>query len=644
MLAWSLPVIHGSAAVLYVSLISTNPLTPYGNWNNAATNIQDAIDAATDGDQILVTNGLYQTGGRIEYGTMTNRVMVNKAVTLQSVNGPAVTWIQGHQVAGTVDGNSAVRCAYLTNGATLSGFTLTNGATRFAGDPVHEDSGGGAWCESVSAVLFNCVFAGNKASSSGGGAYNGWLINCVLVGNSAVTNGGGACNCVLINSLLSSNSAMSGGGADGGELDSCILTNNTASFGGGACSATLNSCTLTANSVPAGQGGGAYQCQLENCTLNANSAGDSGGGVYLGALDNCTLSGNFSSNSGGGEGDSTLSECTLTGNYTGQYGGAAYQGTLNSCALNGNSAWNGGGAFNSILSDCTLSSNSATFSQGGGVYRGTLNNCLLIGNSSDEGSAAAAAGAVYGSICTLNNCTLVGNSASGPGAASATENVILNNCIVYFNSAPTNPNFDAGSTLNYCCTMPSPAGLGNITNEPAFVNPTEGDFHLQSNSPCINAGANEYATSTNDFDGNPRIVGGTVDLGAYEYQTPTSIISYAWLQQYDLAIDGSADYLDLDGTGMNNWQKWTAGLNPTNPASLLVMLPPVASSNPNGVTIIWQSVNDRTYYLQRCSVLNASPCFSSIQSNLVGQAGTTSFTDTSATNGNIYFYRVGIQR
>jgi hypothetical protein len=224
----------------------------------------------------------------------------------------------------------------------------------------------------------------------------------------------------------------------------------------------------------------------------------------------------------------------------------------------------------------------------------------------------------------------------------------LNNCIVYFNTAPDGPNFAPptdyyfGCTLNYCCTTPLPdTGVGNITNEPSLADLAGGDFHLLNNSPCINSGNNACITNSTDLDGNPRFAGGTVDIGAYEFQWPMSVISYAWLQKYDLSTGGSDDYADTDGDGMNNWQEWITGTDPTDPSSLLKMT--TVTSDVSGNTVTWQSVSGMTYFLERSTDLGAQPAFSTIQTGIAGQAGTTSYTDTDATGAGPYFYRVGVQ-
>jgi hypothetical protein len=59
--------------------------------------------------------------------------------------------------------------------------------------------------------------------------------------------------------------------------------------------------------------------------------------------------------------------------------------------------------------------------------------------------------------------------------------------------------------------------------------------------------------------------------------------------------------------------------------------------------ITWQSVAGKNYFVQRATSLFAPPAFSSIQSNIVGQSGTTIYTDSSARSGRAYFYRVGVQ-
>jgi len=629
-----------SATTHYVDLNGTNATPPYTNWAAAAVTIQDAVDAAGPGDAVLVNDGVYATGGRaVGTNVLVNRLVVDKPVTVQSVNGPAVTVIQGSGPMGT----NGVRCVYLTNSAALFGFTVTNGATSTNGDFLKERCGGGVWCASPSVVVSNCVVSGNSANASGGGVCGGTWNNCTLSANSASV-GGGTYSATLNNCTLSGNSASSAGGTYLSTLNNCTLVGNSAYDGGGVFAATLTNCTLTGNWAT--NGGAAEGGTLTGCTISSNSA-NLGGGTYQSTLTDCMITSN-SANYGGGTAQGTLNYCTLLGNVAtysttdnnGPFGGGAYFGTLNNCTLVGNAATNsndytrayGGGAYWSTLNNCILSNNSATY--GGGAYSAALTNCTLSSNSAQSGGGA--------SFGTLNSCTLSGNAVTGYGGGfDGGFSGTLVNCIVYYNTALVGADYWA-ATLNYCCTTALPSGgSGNFTNAPLFVDLAGGNLRLQSNSPCINSGNNAYVTSSLDLDGNPRIIGGTVDIGAFEYKSPTSLIPYLWLQQYGLPTDGSADFADSDGDGMNNWQEWRAGTNPTNALSVLQMLTP--SNTASGITVQWQSVSGIVYYLQRSTNLSVEPTFSSAQSNLVGQAGTTIYTDTNASGRGPVFYRVGVQ-
>src|SRR5437762_9047536 len=92
------------AGVHYVDVNSTNAAPPYTSWATAAANIQDAVDAAVAGDEVVVTNGTYSP------------LVVRKSLSIRSVNGPG---------AATIDGGGGTRCVFLANGASLSVFTLT---------------------------------------------------------------------------------------------------------------------------------------------------------------------------------------------------------------------------------------------------------------------------------------------------------------------------------------------------------------------------------------------------------------------------------------------------------------------------------------------------------------------------------------
>src|SRR5205823_3254985 len=110
----------------------------------------------------------------------------------------------------------------------------------------------------------------------------------------------------------------------------------------------------------------------------------------------------------------------------------------------------------------------------------------------------------------------------GNGGGSYHDTIF--NSIVFNNSAPNGSNYYS-STINYCCTAPLPAGTGNFASAPGFADFAGGNFRLQPWSPCVNAGTNFYAPAGTDLDGNPRIAGGTVDMGAYENQF-TGIVRY----------------------------------------------------------------------------------------------------------------------
>lgn len=300
----------GNSSIHYVSTNGA-AIWPYTSWQDAARVIQDAVDAASTNDTVMVTHGVYDVGGDGE-----NRVKIERPCTLLSVGGSEQTIISG---------NSSVRCLYLAAPCSVSGFTLTNGLATGSAD-------GGGILLGAGSTVSNCVIVGSYANGTnrGGGAFlqsGGTLISCTLSNNNAYSGGGAFClsGGTLTNCLVSSNTAYDGGGVvcsnSGSALTDCTLVDNVAQYGGGLSfysGGILNRCMLSGNTAWS-DGGGAYFVSggtLNNSLLVDNFAGVAGGGAHCsdgGELNNCTLADNSTGASFSGSGG-VLNNCIVYSN------------------------------------------------------------------------------------------------------------------------------------------------------------------------------------------------------------------------------------------------------------------------------------------------------------------------------------------
>lgn len=389
----------------------------------------------------------------------------------------------------------------------------------------------------------------------------------------------------IVNNVITTNVGLTGIGMDI-EFSSPLVISNT----------------ITGNFVSGGSGG-------------------RGGGIYVGGAASAEIVHNFISNNGQGgvalfaAGTPILRENIITGN------------------TNANGTW--GGISLANFADALIINNVVTKNRGNGIEvlvpsgnRGPyiINNTIV----DNQGNGILSDGFDKASLIANNIMVTFSNFAAlYIGNFNDTNQPIIKNNDFY---APAGTNF-GGIGPNQVGTN------GNISIDPAFVSYAGANYHLGAASLCINSGESSFvpATITNDLDVLPRMAG-SVDMGAYEVQNPGSIISYAWLQARGLPFNGSADFADPDLDGRNNWQEWRCDTDPFDAASVLKMVSVSRSANTNTVT--WQSVNTRSYYLQRATNLGLATPFSTIATNIPGQAGTTTFKDTTPAGTGPFFYRV----
>jgi len=265
-------------------------------------------------------------------------------------------------------------------------------------------------------------------------------------------------------------------------VDGFLIKNGYASPGGGIfcdyASPTIRNCRFSNNEAPSHSGGGIYclysDATITNCTFTGNLA-HYGGAIrcFYGSpeISNCTISGNSAENEGGGI------CCYFAGP------------VITNCVINSNTSYRGGGVHSyssgTMVENCTIYDNNGVY--GGAIYSGhdsntVVKNCILWADVATYGPEIAIRTAENTSDATVSYSDVQGGSS-----------------VVYY---------EEGCILNW--------RTGNINTDPNFASAQ--DYHLLSGSPCVDAGdpTGDYSGQT-DIDGDPRLMGSFVDMGADEH-------------------------------------------------------------------------------------------------------------------------------
>lgn len=443
-------------------------------WDDAFQTIWSGIDAATDGDLVLVADGTYK-------GTSN---------TYLDFNGKLI-YIQAYDLHGT--GTCTIDCEdntvafvlenYETGDTVIDGFTIINGNDVVTGggggifvdyaSPTIKnctitdcvaDFGGAVFLIDSNSVIENCTITDNYSYVWGGAiAFVGSseepepiVRNCLISRNYCEESGGGIClagyiNGTIQNCDISHNYAdVYGGGIYCEESDAlfvnCIVadnyTNDPLGGGGGAYftswaydSARMTGCELSRN-VANGDGGGVCCEQwasviLEDCTISdSETYGGVGGGIYCYSFSNlvmygCDVRRNRSLVSDGG-GMYVETSCTLTMDDCDVYDCVGY--------VNAGGLW--------IYEACTASISNSTFNNnrcmywmspdtyGGAIYFGDSE--VTIATTTFSGGYAYWGGAIFSdtSTATITNCLFSNNIGFVEGGHIYTyqDNLYLRGC------------------------------------------------------------------------------------------------------------------------------------------------------------------------------------------------------------------------
>jgi parallel beta-helix repeat protein len=551
--AWRIATLTLTTLVLTVVLQAFSLTTAQAATINVPTggSIQAAINAASNGDTIVVAPGTYNE----------NIVIDRKYVTVISSSGAANTIIDGGQRDSTVAISNVPNSGALT--ARISGFTIRNGR----GAPGR--GGGFTIVFNADPTIDNNVITSNTANGGNGGGFminfssnpliknNTISFNTATVSQPAITGYGGGIfvqnksNAVIYNNTIIHNNGFGGGGGIMVDVESAptilkntISTNNTPQIGGGVALFQRANAVVEENVIAnntAGFGGGVYFEMLSYATVRNNSIfgnkaltsqaypSGKGGGIAIFDSAQPTIIGNliYDNMSDSGAGGIVISEGanaqlsynkiynnTTTGS---NFGGGVYiesplpdkkgYATMRNNQIYGNSAHNASAIYLSINAELNL-----------------INNTIV------KNSDRIAAPNIAGSVLILQHPSVIANITNNifalntrwqifeTGAqANFTNNLVANDGEgMYYNY--TTAGVHNAATMNNSGAINA---QGTVDGNPGFADSNGNNFMLNNGSPAIDK-ANGSAPA-DDFAKRGRPAGAAADIGAYE-STSQSLI------------------------------------------------------------------------------------------------------------------------